>query len=201
MRANGRVEIMSINFFELCSTSRSCFSKTTIHSRRFPFRVKADGNCLYNACALGLIGNEDKSLTLLLRLLTSMELFVHAEHYLEYFNQIFTSQDGQTQTKAHFLNAILSMESGDKVTKPAFYSEYPTAFRHESLLNCKTGKWSSLVCVAALSSVLNHSIKVLYSPPRNVRLFSVFTPYKFAPRCSTSSAKDTILLMSTTEKL
>ena len=42
-------------------------------------RVTGNGNCLFNAASINLIGNEDLSVTL--RLLTAAELFIHADFY------------------------------------------------------------------------------------------------------------------------
>ena len=43
------------------------------------FRVTADGNCLYRACSLAVTGNEDAHI--LLRALTSIELYCYADYY------------------------------------------------------------------------------------------------------------------------
>ena len=42
-------------------------------------RTTADGNCMFNACSLALIG--DESLASCLRPLTSIELYLNAEYY------------------------------------------------------------------------------------------------------------------------
>ena len=42
-------------------------------------KTSGDGNCLYRSASLILVGNED--LHLLLRLLTAIELFLHASYY------------------------------------------------------------------------------------------------------------------------
>ena len=42
-------------------------------------KTSGDGNCLYRSASLILVGNED--LHLLLRLLTGIELFLHASYY------------------------------------------------------------------------------------------------------------------------
>ena len=42
-------------------------------------RVTGNGNCLFNAASINLIGNEDLSVAL--RLLTTAELFIHADFY------------------------------------------------------------------------------------------------------------------------
>ena len=41
-------------------------------------KTSGDGNCLYRSASLILVGNED--LHLLLRLLTAIELFLHASY-------------------------------------------------------------------------------------------------------------------------
>ena len=45
----------------------------------FLTRVSADGNCLYNSASVVVNGSENLSLTL--RALTSIELFLYAEYY------------------------------------------------------------------------------------------------------------------------
>lgn len=49
-------------------------------------RVTADGNCLYNAVSLSIHG--DETLHLVLRLLTSIELFVNFNKYVKRLEQI-----------------------------------------------------------------------------------------------------------------
>ena len=47
--------------------------------RLTPTRVTGNGNCLFNAASINLVGNEDLSVTL--RLLTAAELFIHSDFY------------------------------------------------------------------------------------------------------------------------
>ena len=44
-----------------------------------PVKVTADGNCLYNAASVLVVG--DESLTAILRLLTAAELYLHSDFY------------------------------------------------------------------------------------------------------------------------
>ena len=44
-----------------------------------PTIVTGNGNCLFNAASINLVGNEDLGVTL--RLLTAAELYIHAEFY------------------------------------------------------------------------------------------------------------------------
>ena len=51
-----------------------------IHSERLtPTTVTGNGNCLFNAASINLVGNEDLSGAL--RLLTAVELYTHADFY------------------------------------------------------------------------------------------------------------------------
>ena len=45
-------------------------------------RVTGNGNCLFNAASINLVGNEDLSVTF--RLLTAAELFIHADFYVNH---------------------------------------------------------------------------------------------------------------------
>ena len=47
--------------------------------RLTPTRVTGNGNCLFNAASINLVGNEDLSVTL--QLLTAAELFIHSDFY------------------------------------------------------------------------------------------------------------------------
>ena len=67
------------------------------------FRVSADGNCLYNNVSIHLVGNEN--LNLVLRLLTSIELCEHCEHYQQVIQGIVNStifSNNLTATKQIF---------------------------------------------------------------------------------------------------
>ena len=44
-----------------------------------PTMVTGNGNCLFNAASINLVGNEDMSV--ILRLLTAAELYIHADFY------------------------------------------------------------------------------------------------------------------------
>ena len=60
-----------------------------------PTIVTGDGNCLFNAASINLVGNEALSVTL--RLLTAAEVFIHADfyashpRYVDYFNLLIGS--------------------------------------------------------------------------------------------------------------
>ena len=93
-----------------------------------------------------------------------MELFVNADHYCNIFDQFRVAQPEteQFETKASFFKVILSFQFVDEAEKSTSYQD---AFRREALYNCKLKTWSSVVCVAALSSVVRQSIKLVYTPP------------------------------------
>lgn len=128
-------------------------------------------------------------MSILLRLLTSVELFTNANHYVSIFQNIHCLINEHFETQTSLIKAVLSFESGDKIIECC---DYAKAFRHEALLNCKNNNWSSLACVSALAYVTKHCINLVYSPRSNTKLFPLFT------RKFNKEATSTINLILTT---
>ena len=100
-----------------------------------------DGNCLYNAASLYLVGNE--CINLILRLLMSIELFVHNEFDISTFESIWESYDKTIcNNKLTLFKSILHFSSGDKISSESHFLE---AFCHKAILNFDVSEWSSLV--------------------------------------------------------
>ena len=81
------------------------------------FRTTDDGNCLYNAVSISLIGNE--KLSKVLRLLTSNELFENASYYAKhpYFVQIQENEESGFYSKDSPFNLSLS-DTPSQLFKP-----------------------------------------------------------------------------------
>ena len=156
------------------------------------FRVSPDNNCLYNAASMFVVGNE--SIANILRLLTSIGLFCHSEYYSLQLDKIWDSLGkSHFTTKLSMLKTVLHFTSADNMVD---CNDTKAAFRSEAELNCNTNEWSSLVCIMALSTVINS----IYSPKLNTRLYQLFTRI-FKSRSEDASSKTLTLLWSTTENV
>ena len=109
------------------------------------FRVTADGNCLYNAVSIYLCG--DERLHLVLRLLTTIELYTNWKYHNQELDRIIAGQNklGIIRSMFHFFSTDVLTSEGDM----------NNVFQLEAITNCNPGTFSSLVCVIALSSVTN----------------------------------------------
>ena len=157
----------------------------------FPYsRVAADGNCLYNAVSIFLYG--DNSLNLVLRLLTTIELFTNWRHYSSIIDQMVVKHSSTFPNKLGMIQLLFHFSSTDLVLDT---SQLDNVFKAEAILNSQSGTFSSLSAVMALSSVVGVQINSVYSP-RNSKLFDLFTQI-FQP-CQTKMNTMIHLLWSTT---
>ena len=110
------------------------------------FRTTEDGSCLYNACSIALIG--DETLSMCLRSFTCCELYLYADsnashpilNYLE--SQNFVSNK----------NNAFVLEKGNHLT--AVYGEAQYIARNF--------RFSSFLCLLAISSVIGLPIEAYY---------------------------------------
>ena len=158
------------------------------------FRISGDGNCLYNAVSMHLVG--DESLNLILRLLSSVELFSYCDHYKTIIDTLYQNFTQTFPNKMTMLNAIFRFSSTKDLTEETHIIDL---IKKEAVSNCEAGSFSSLVCILGLSSVIGTPIRSIYSPRKIVRLFPLFTQ-TFCPR--KESHKDTVhLLWCTTDNI
>ena len=118
------------------------------------FRVSADGNCLYAACSLFLIHTEE--LATLLRVLTSLELYINAEKYTS-SHLVFQAavQEGKCYQKA--INAFwASLEEK--------YVRYGKAevqcVRMNASMIIESYVYVSFIAVLGLASVISTPIRL-----------------------------------------
>ncbi|XP_046842785.1 uncharacterized protein LOC124447678 isoform X1 [Xenia sp. Carnegie-2017] len=120
-------------------------------------RSEASGNCLYSSASLVLVGNN--ALVPTLRILTSLELFIHAAFYAQHpcFLSVISEHSDYF---AQSLNNLLPLS----VSKECLDTGYTTdeLVKQEAILNCNDQKWSSFLCILGLSSVLGRKIHTFY---------------------------------------
>lgn len=155
----------------------------------FCHRVSADGNCLYNAVSIGLVGNED--LSLILRLLTSIELFEHYKHY-----QMSVQKTIINHSFSNDLSAIKQLFHFESVENLTDINELVKSIETETLLNCEISKFCSMICILGLASVIEQPISSIYSPRKNIKTFQLFTRI-LEPRLPTAKNPLTLLLSTT----
>ena len=101
----------------------------------FPVVNTGGGNCFFKAFSIFFTGKED--LTCILRLLASIELFINAEIYVNYFTELYKSL-GVSKKLVVFFQYILHNSSSDKIFSS---DDFGVAFRHESVLNAKNSTY------------------------------------------------------------
>ena len=143
---------------------------------------------MFNAVSMGLFGESN----LVLRLLTSIELFIHSESYLKQFINLASNQKWSNYPTTT-LQLLFHFQSSEATTRSMF-----SVFQNEAILIATPGKFASLSAVFGLSNVVCTEIQSVYSP-RSCRWFPMFTQ-KIKPRYNDAGRSTICLLWSSTSK-
>ena len=130
-----------------------------ISSSSFPkylYRATGDGNCLFNACSISLIG--DESLSVFLRCLASIEIFEHSSYYADHPLLFGHSLNGREMNEDSIFSNIISQVAFDSFKK----GDRVPAVLVEARNVAVNFSYSSFLCLLALSSVIGMSIESYY---------------------------------------
>ena len=119
-------------------------------------KATSNGNCLYNSASIILNGNEN--LSLLLRLLTAVELYKNAPFYATHPNLPEAASDCGLPEISLFIQCL--SESGLKVFEDK--KDRIEAVKGEAIAGCRDKKWSVMMHLMALSTVIGRPIFSLY---------------------------------------
>ena len=119
-------------------------------------RTSPDGNCLFNAVSLALVGDETQ--TSLLRLLVAVELLLNCEFYIQHPR--FTPFSSADHQEDKLFSLCLTRES-DKVYVDTKKSK-EDAIWSEALIATKSKEWSGFFHIAELSTVIARPIFSAY---------------------------------------
>ena len=122
----------------------------------FIFRTTGDGNCLYNACSIALIG--DETLATCLRCLTSIELYQYAHFYASHPVLDYLESQKRISNLNNAFAKMLSFKAADLFEKD---NHLPSVYR-EALHIAKNFRFSSFLCVLAVSSVIGLPIETYF---------------------------------------
>ena len=121
-------------------------------------RTLADGNCLYNACSLAFVGNEN--LAVYLCCLTSLELRTNAALFADHPLIEYQHKNGAFSTMKNAFAMCLSDTALTAFEKDGHYA----AVIAEANVNAQINHaFSSFLCVLALSSVIGCPIDFVFS--------------------------------------
>ena len=126
----------------------------------FFYSSQANGNCLYSAISVYLIGHS--GLVDKLRVLVCLELYLHSEFYASHpnFHYAFNfHRDLFAKLRSIFLFSVTHKTCDDSNDKSLSTEQL---IKNEALLICKDKVWSPFICVLALSSVLKQRVKLHY---------------------------------------
>ncbi|XP_065646736.1 uncharacterized protein LOC136076893 [Hydra vulgaris] len=128
-------------------------SKNAKSNKLVPILSSSSGNCLYCSVSLVIVGNN--LLVDILRVLTSMELFINADFYSKdpIFNDIINSGKYNFFSYDIILKMTLS-----KIVVDQDITKNKQCVRSEAINNCFENQWSSFMCILGLSSVVNSHI-------------------------------------------
>jgi len=122
--------------------------------------VTGDGNCIYNASSLAVSGDEE--LALILRALTSIELFLHSSYYSSH--PLFTTSMSSEQNSIPFgifFQLANTFEATDLLDNES--KSHSDCIKFEALRNCQTKRWSPFISLMALPSVVGLEIHSFFS--------------------------------------
>lgn len=113
------------------------------------FRVSADGNCLFRAISMALIGKEELASSL--RCLTAAELYSNASWYasIKFFDEL-------SQSLTNVTSNSLFVEAMTDIGCEMFASTKDRVISLQAEANhiSKNFNWASFVCVMAVASVI-----------------------------------------------
>ena len=136
----------------------------------FYFRSNSSGNCLYSSVSLALVG--DNTWVTNLRILTSIELFLHADFYGKHpcILSVSSSHDDMFSSVNNIFKLCLSHATVD-----LDLSSDNASVKAEAIHNCFDKRWCSFICILALSSVVNKTIFTFYTDFGDVKYKLLFT--------------------------
>lgn len=141
-----------------------CEGKTSL-------KTTGDGNCLFNSISILLTGEE--TLSVELRLRTCLELAFNINFYATHaiFQQQIKTKNGKAFYKAEdlFDTVAFGKTSSKAIDKEGFHK----ALEIEIMQTSYDGKFSGILQVAALSSVIGCPINMVY-PNQNFHLLTMF---------------------------
>ena len=157
--------LKNLEYFELKNLSDNSLGQSLLPTD-LPSNLKAEGllskkatssgNCLYNSTLIFLNGNED--LSLLLRLLTAVELYKNALFYATHPNLPEAASDCGLPEMNLFIQCL--SESGVKVFDNT--KDRIEAVKGEAGAGCQDKKWSVVMHLMVLSTVIGRPIFSLY---------------------------------------
>ena len=114
----------------------------------------------------------DESLSCILRLATAIALYIHAEKYACHviFDEVLAHPDAKL-TRESYTIAMLSDEAAEMYAESD--KNVVKAIQHEAKLTCQEGRWSAVLHILGLSTVIEHPIQSLY-PEHNIALRPLF---------------------------
>ena len=120
-------------------------------------RSETSGNCLYSSVSLALVGNN--SLSNILRVLTSIELFCNAEFYYNHpcLQNVFKDHNKLFLSYNSLICMIVSHEALDTGCIST------NLIRKQAIFNCESlNRWASFIHFLSLSSVIGRTIHTYY---------------------------------------
>lgn len=132
-------------------------------------KTLGNGNCLYNAVSYHFTG--DESLAVTLRLLTAVELFTKSGHYEMHPHLTTTAtKDGVFSKHPDTLFSVLLTDDASSVFTSG--KNRKRAIEAEALDTLSNFKWSSMLHVLALATVIDMPIYSVY-PEVNLAIRSM----------------------------
>ncbi len=151
-----------------------------------PLSILGDGNCLYNAVSVSLVGNV--SLAALLRMLTASELFTHSEFYAKHPQlKDFAKNSGYS------LSAITSIFLSEDKSQSVFNGKRANASKAIETLAQATAKpyvYSSAFNILALASVIRRPIFSVFPDEPSASRMKLATHGFYYPKEALTSCSD-----------
>ena len=155
----------------------SYFPSSVLNQKLIALSSSTSGDCLYSSASLAIFSNN--SFCDDLRILTSIELFIHSSFYAQH-PMLCSFWENNKSIFSSFMSVFSCC-----VSDSAFNSKTSSVIeivKNEAAHTCHKNAWSSFLCILGLSTVLDRRIETYY-PDTNVNKYSLlFNTTKISPR-------------------
>ena len=129
-----------------------------MHELYFFFRSLSNGNCLCNSASICLFGHNNHLNEL--RWLTSIELYENAKFYCQH-PVLLECLKVHSSVYSNF-NSIFSCCLSQKSFNSFVSTDIVKSVKNEAIGNLKNGQYCSVLCILALSTIIDTQINCIY---------------------------------------
>ena len=163
-----------------------------MHELYFFFRSLPNGNCLCNSASICLFGHNNHLNEL--RWLTSIELYGNAKFYCQH-PVLLECLKVHSSVYSNF-NSIFSCCLSQKSFNSFVSTDIVKSVKNEAIYNLKNGQYCSVLCILALSTIIDTQINCIYPSIGQKKYWLLFNNVIKPRQCYSSSVNHVITPIS-----